>query len=45
MAELDFDRLARWHDWLPWTRWRLDEQRPVTELVQREFAALLDGSR
>lgn len=45
VAELDFDRLARWHDWLPWTRWRLDEQRPVTELVQREFAALLDGSR
>lgn len=45
VAELDFDRLARWHDWLPWTRWRLDEQRPVSELVQREFAALLDGSR
>ena len=44
VAELDFDRLARWHDWLPWTRWRLAEQRPVTELVQREFAALLAGN-
>lgn len=42
-AELDFERAARWHDWLPWTEWRIDEQRPITELVQREFAALLDG--
>lgn len=44
VAELDFDKAARWHDWLPWTEWRMAEQRPVTELVQREFAALLtDG--
>ena len=44
VAELDFDSVARWHDWLPWTEWRLGEQRPVTELVQREFAALLDAN-
>lgn len=42
-AELDFERAARWHDWLPWTEWRMDQQRPITDLVQREFAALLDG--
>ncbi len=42
VAELDFDKAARWHDWLPWTEWRMAEQRPVTELVQREFAALLN---
>ncbi|MEZ5247250.1 MAG: carbon-nitrogen hydrolase family protein [Acidimicrobiales bacterium] len=45
VAELDFDRVARWHDWLPWTEWRLGAQRPITELVQREFAALLDGGK
>jgi predicted amidohydrolase len=45
LAELDFDRAARWHDWLPWTEWRLAEQRPITELVAREFAALLDGGK
>jgi predicted amidohydrolase len=44
VAELDFDQLALWHDWLPWTEWRLDQQRPITELVRREFDALLDGS-
>ena len=43
VAELDFDRVAQWHDWLPWTEWRRGEQRPITELVQREFAALLDS--
>lgn len=44
VAELDFDRLARWHDWLPWTRWRREEQRPVTDLIRREFDLLLsDG--
>ena len=41
VADIDFDEIARWHDWMPWTDWRLDEQRPVTELVQREFATLL----
>ena len=44
VAELDFDQLAQWHDWLPWTEWRLDQQRPITELVRREFDALLDRS-
>jgi len=43
LAEIDFDNAARWHDWLPWTEWRLGDQRPITELVQREFAALLDN--
>jgi len=41
VAEIDFDLVAKWHDWLPWTDWRLAEQRPITDLVQREFAALL----
>lgn len=45
VAEVDFDNAARWHDWLPWTEWRLEEQRPITDLVQREFAALLDGGQ
>ncbi|MEQ8839841.1 MAG: carbon-nitrogen hydrolase family protein [Acidimicrobiales bacterium] len=43
VADIDFEQAARWHDWLPWTQWRREQQRPVTELVQREFAALLDG--
>lgn len=43
VADLDFDQVAQWHDWLPWTDWRLDEQRPITELVRREFDALLGG--
>lgn len=43
VADLDFDHVAQWHGWLPWTEWRLGEQRPITDLVRREFAALLDG--
>lgn len=43
-ADLDFDEAAKWHDWLPWTKWRLNEQRAITELVRREFEQLLDGS-
>ncbi|MEM7140882.1 MAG: carbon-nitrogen hydrolase family protein [Actinomycetota bacterium] len=46
VADIDFDEIAQWHDWMPWTDWRLAEQRGVTELVQREFAALLEqGAR
>ncbi|MDG2028303.1 MAG: carbon-nitrogen hydrolase family protein [Acidimicrobiales bacterium] len=41
VADIDFDEIAQWHDWLPWTDWRLGEQRPITELVRREFDALL----
>lgn len=42
VGDLDFAQLAGWHEWLPWTDWRAKEQRPISELVAREFAAFLE---
>ena len=41
VGDIDFAQLAGWHDWLPWQHWRAAEQRPISELVAREFAAFL----
>ncbi len=45
VATLDYTQLAAWYDWLPWREWRLGAQLPVTELVAREFEALVAKAR
>jgi len=45
VASLDFAQLAAWYDWLPWREWRLGAQLPITELVAREFEALVSKAR
>ena len=39
-AKLDFTELTGWYDVLPWREWRTGPQRPITELVAEELAAL-----
>ena len=39
-AEVDFAAIAKWYDLLPWREWRAGPQRPVSELVADELAAL-----
>lgn len=41
VAALDYTQLSAWYDWLPWRDWRLGAQLPITELVAREFDALV----
>ncbi len=45
VATLNYTQLAAWYDWLPWRDWRLGAQLPVTELVAREFDALVAKAR
>ena len=44
VATLNYSQLAAWYDWLPWRDWRLGAQLPITELVQEEFAALVESA-
>lgn len=39
-AEVDFSAIAKWYDLLPWREWRAGPQRPVSQLVADELAAL-----
>jgi predicted amidohydrolase len=39
-AELDFTAIAAWYDLLPWREWRAGPQRPVSQLIADELAAL-----
>jgi predicted amidohydrolase len=39
-ADLDFEELAKWYDWLPWREWRSGPQQPITRLVADELAKL-----
>lgn len=45
VATLNYGQLAAWYDWLPWRDWRLGAQLPITELVAREFEALVSKAR
>ncbi len=45
VAPLSYTQLAAWYDWLPWRDWRLGAQLPITELVAREFEALVSKAR
>jgi predicted amidohydrolase len=45
VAPLSYTQLAAWYDWLPWRDWRLGDQLPITELVAREFEALVSKAR
>jgi predicted amidohydrolase len=40
-ADVDFAAIARWYDVLPWREWLAGPQRPVTQLVTDELAALV----
>jgi predicted amidohydrolase len=39
-AELDFGAIAAWYDVLPWREWRRGPQRPLSQLIADELAAL-----
>jgi predicted amidohydrolase len=39
-TELDFAAIAEWYDLLPWREWRAGPQRPVSQLIADELAAL-----
>jgi predicted amidohydrolase len=39
-AVLDFTEIAAWYDVLPWREWRAGPQRPLSQLIGDELAAL-----
>jgi predicted amidohydrolase len=41
-ADVDFAVIAQWYDLLPWREWRAGPQRPVSQLVADELAALVE---
>jgi hypothetical protein len=41
-ADLDFAAIAEWYDLLPWREWRAGPQRPVSQLIAAELAALAE---
>ena len=40
VAKIDFAAIGQWYDLLPWREWRTGPQRPITDLVARELAAI-----
>jgi predicted amidohydrolase len=43
IADLDFEELGKWYDWLPWREWRAGPQREITRLVADELSKLADA--
>ncbi len=39
-ADVDFAAIAEWYDLMPWREWRSGAQRPVSQLIADELAAL-----